>query len=51
MVDEMIKAMNLKYRFWEKAKNTKDSDLQIAYYKMVIYYMNKLKNIRRRALK
>ena len=50
MGDEMIKAMNLKYKFWEKARNTKDSDLRIAYYKMAIHYMNKLNNIRRSAL-
>lgn len=50
MDDEIVKALNLKYKFWEKARNTKDSDLSIAYYKMAIYYMNKLENIKRRIL-
>lgn len=48
--DEIYKAMTLKYKFWEKARNTKDLDLSIAYYKMAIYYMNKLENIKRRIL-
>lgn len=46
MDDEMLRAMNLKYRFWKKARTSKDSDLRIAYYKMAIYYMNKLENIK-----
>ena len=51
MDDEIVKAFNLKYKFWEKARNTKDSELRIGYYKMAIYYMNKLENIRRRTIK
>ena len=50
MDDEIYKALNLKYKFWKKARTTKDSDLRIAYYKMAIHYMNKLENIRRRTL-
>lgn len=48
--DEIFKAINLKYKFWEMARTTKDSELSIAYYKMAIYYMNKLENIKRRIL-
>lgn len=50
MDDEIYIAITLKYKFWEKARITKDSDLSIAYYKMAIYYMNKLENIKRRIL-
>lgn len=50
MDDEIYKAMRLKYKFWKKARATKDSELRIAYYKMAIYYMNKLENIKRRTL-